>query len=63
MSKTKNTIAFIASVIAAITPVWAALHPEFIPIALVISPIGLNHIIEQSKNKGDATKENSKLLK
>lgn len=63
MDKTKKAIAFVASGIAAITPLWAVLHPDFIPIALVISPIGLNHIIDQSKAKGDTTKENSKLLK
>lgn len=44
MNTVKNTIASLA----ALTPFWAALHPDFIPVALTVAPFGFTYLFKKS---------------
>lgn len=48
-----NILKNIIAVIASLTPLWAVLHPDFIPVALSVSPMGVRYLLETSKDKDD----------
>ena len=48
-----NILKNIIAVLAAITPLWAILHPDFIPVAVSVSPMGVRYLLQTSKDKED----------
>ncbi len=43
----------IIAVLAAITPLWAILHPDFISVAVSVSPMGVRYLLQTSNDKED----------
>ena len=48
-----NILKNIIAVLAAITPLWAILHPDFIPVAVRVSPMSVRYLLQTSKDKED----------
>ena len=46
-------VKFVNAVLAAITPLWAVLHPDFIPVAVSVSPMGVRYLLQTSNDKED----------
>ncbi len=48
-----NILKNIIAVLAAITPLWAVLHPDFIPVAVSVSPMSVRYLLQTSNDKED----------
>ncbi|MHC5855167.1 hypothetical protein [Nostoc sp.] len=55
-----KTLSNVIAVIAAFTPLWAMVHPDFIPLAVTVAPLGITYLLQTSRHKEDSKEESKR---